>query len=254
MTSEGRDKDAWVIDDIGGRAQFEDAHCLLLDFAGDRRKVLGGVFDGHNGKSVAQLAARRSPELFQKLLSEGLPPERAFGRLFAALDKETTGLEAGSVAVGFFMNGRDLTYANVGDCALLLVSRRSERILTEWHRLSNEKERIRIIEAGGRVDGSYVMIPTGHGLQCTRSLGDNDFKECGVISDPFVGSLRLQPDDIWIIAACDGLWDFMRPEEVAATARKMSTARAVAEALHHEAIIERQTSDNLTVMVVDAMV
>jgi serine/threonine protein phosphatase PrpC len=111
---------------------------------------------------------------------------------------------------------------------------------------------MRIIDAGGQIDGSYVMDSKGHGLQCTRSLGDHEFKDIGIIPDPNLANARLCEDDLWIIAGCDGLWDVMRPDEAATIARKMTTARAVAEALQHEAVAIRETPDNLTVLVVKA--
>jgi len=249
VKGEGEEKKAWVVSDIGGRASFEDAHCLSLNFGGNPAEIFGAVLDGHDGKEVAELAARRLPEVVGWKLDSRLTPERALKEAFLAIDAETAGLDSGSVAVAFLLSGRELTFANVGDSALLLVSEKTEKLLTEWHRVSNEKERARVIEAGGWIDGSYVMIPRG-GLQCTRSLGDHAFKGFGVIADPFVGRIRLGAEDLWLIAACDGLWDVMEPEEASTIARKMATPRAVAEALYHAAVVERETPDNLTVLAV----
>ena len=250
MKGEGEEQRAWVVSDIGGRATFEDAHCLSADFRGNPSEIFGAVLDGHNGKEVAELAARRLPEVVKRKLDAGLPSARALEEAFLAIDDETVGLASGSVGVAFILSGRELAFANVGDSALLLVSQGSERLLTEWHRVSNEKERARVTEAGGWIDGSYVMIPRGDGLQCTRSLGDHAFREFGVIADPYVGQIRLGAGDMWLIAACDGLWDVMEPEAVSMIARRMAAPRAVAEALHHAAVVEKETPDNLTVMAV----
>ena len=253
MQGEGREKEAWVITDIGGREELEDTHSLIFDFQGDPAKTFGAVFDGHGGKGVAELAAKRFHQVFRRFLESGLSEKQALESTFLAVDKETEGIDSGCVAVAFLLSGQDLTFANAGDSELLLVSKSRHKVLTECHRLSNDTERMRIIESGGEIWGSYVTLQSGSGLQCTRSLGDRSFKQVGVIPNPFVGSTRLGPQSQWVIAACDGLWDVMLPQEVASIARKMTTARAVVEALHHEALAVRQTPDNLTVMAIGVM-
>jgi serine/threonine protein phosphatase PrpC len=252
MKGEGREKDAWAVEDIGGRARLEDTHSLAFDFGGVPGRVLGGVFDGHGGSEVADLAGRRFFGLFQNAFTAGLPADRALERAFLSIDREVVERRSGCVAVAFFLDERDLAVANTGDAELLLVSKADHKILSELHRLSNQDEKMRIIDAGGQIDGSYVMDSKGHGLQCTRSLGDHEFKDIGIIPDPHLANARLCEDDLWIIAACDGLWDVMGPDEAVTIARKMTTARAVAEALQHEAVAIMETPDNLTVLVVRA--
>ncbi len=250
MHSEGKEEIAWVVDDIGGRQVFEDAHFLRFTFLGDPGKILFGILDGHGGKGVAEFAARRFPEVFSRLLESGIPAPEALRRTFIDLDVETRGLDSGAVAVVAFISGSELVTANAGDAELILVSKKSWRILSELHRLNNEKERLRVVAKGARIRGDYVSLESGDDLQCTRSLGDHAFKAIGVIPDPFVSERSLGPDDIWLIAGCDGLWDFMLPDEVAKIARGKGTAKEVAEALHHEAVSVRRTTDNLTVMAV----
>lgn len=252
MSSPHIEHDAWVIDDVGRRAHFEDSHFLITNFMADPAKILCGVFDGHSGRHVADLAARRFPEVFQNLLKLELPPSEALRRAYLEIDKESIGLASGAVAVTLYIDGRELYHANAGDSDLLLVSGLSHHTLSESHRLNNQTERTRVIESGAEIHGPYIMLPSGSGLQCTRSLGDHDFKIIGVIPDPFLGNRQLGPDDLWLIAGSDGLWDFMMPAEVATISRKLKTARAVGEALRNETIIERRGADNLTVLTVRA--
>ena len=249
MKGEGVEDDAWVIEDIGGRARLEDTHSLVGNFGGVRGRVLGGVFDGHGGFEAADLAGRRFPVLSQAAIAAGLPSDKALERAFLSIDADVLEGQSGCVAVAFLLEGCDLAVANTGDAELLLVSKADHKILTELHRLSNQNEKMRIIDAGGQIDWSYVMDSRGHGLQCTRSLGDREFKDAGIIPNPYLANVRLGKDDLWIIAACDGLWDVMRPDEVATIARKLTTARAVAETLWHEAITVREAPDNLTALV-----
>ncbi len=252
MHQKGREKDAWVVDDIGGRPQFEDSHCLILDFMDDPSRILCGIFDGHSGRRVADLAAERFPKVFQELLASGVPPLEALKRTFLKVDRETVGLTSGAVAVVFYIQGQELFFANAGDAELLLVSKHSHHKLSELHRIANQEEQMRVIKAGAEIIGPYVMLPNGHGLQCTRSLGDHDFRGIGVIPDPFVGGRQLGPDNLWLIGGCDGLWDVITAKEVAEISRKFISARTVAKALFHEAVVERRTMDNLTVAAVRA--
>ncbi len=252
VKGEGREGEAWVIEDIGGRPYFEDAHSLVIHSSGESANILGGIFDGHSGSAVAKYAAGRFPLAFRGFVDSGMSPEKALENSFLAIDREMVDETSGAVAVAFLLHGVELFIANCGDAELLLVSKNRCMILTELHRVSNEAERMRIIKAGGEIDGSYAMNPDGQGLQCTRSLGDHEFKEIGVIPRPYVHSMRLGADDLWLVAACDGLWDVMRPREVATIARKFGTARAVAEALANEAVKVRRTPDNITIMVTKA--
>jgi len=249
MKGEGRQDVAWVIEDIGGRTYFEDAHSLVIQSRGDSTSILGGIFDGHCGSAVAKYSAARFPLAFRSYTDAGLTPSRALESSFLTIDRETARETSGAVAVAFYLDGHELSFANSGDAELLLISKDQCRILTELHRTSMAVERQRILEAGGEIRGQYVMIPDGQGLQCTRSLGDHKFKEFGVIAQPFVSSIRLTADDRWLVAACDGLWDVMSPEDVAGIALNSATARDSAEALANEAVNARRTQDNVTVMV-----
>ena len=82
----------------------------------------------------------------------------------------------------------------------------------------------------------------------TRALGDHEFTKIGVLSEPAVSTHRLEPG--FVIAACDGLWDVMEPEELSGVLAGLSTARAAVERLRREALEVRKTSDNLTVLAV----
>ncbi len=243
-------KDAWVKEDIGEREYFEDAHLLVLDFLGDSAKVFGGVFDGHSGTEVASLASKRFSPVFQDALSRLKVESKALEETFAILHEETVDMKSGSVVAVFYLTGRDLYVANVGDSEILLVSDSDHLVLTECHRLSNQQERMRVIEAGGLIRDPYVLNIDGTGLMCTRSMGDHDFRKAGVIHNPYIGRYEFRANDRWLVAASDGLWDVMKPSEVAAIARRMTTARAMTEALHTEARKVRRTEDNLTLLVI----
>ena len=85
----------------------------------------------------------------------------------------------------------------------------------------------------------------------TRSLGDEYFEPVGVIATPDVRTEILGAQDRWIVAACDGLFDVMGNQEVAAIVNETDGAREAVDALSREALVHRMGTDNLTVVVVD---
>jgi len=81
--------------------------------------------------------------------------------------------------------------------------------LSQEHNPSNYDERKRIEKAGGFVrDGRVLGI-----LEVSRSIGDGQYKRCGVINVPDVKRYQFRNDDRFILMACDGLWKVFTPEE-----------------------------------------
>mmetsp|Transcript_158240 Transcript_158240/g.279301 ORF Transcript_158240/g.279301 Transcript_158240/m.279301 type:complete len:449 (+) Transcript_158240:117-1463(+) len=72
----------------GWRLRMEDSHLALPDFDLERKLGLFGVFDGHGGAAVAQVAAERLPAVLrgQPALAEGNYPEALY-ETFMQLDK-----------------------------------------------------------------------------------------------------------------------------------------------------------------------
>lgn len=231
--------------DIGGRAEMEDEH--LLEVVGVRPlRVLGGVFDGHGGVSVARLAKHRFSPLFSEALPSG--PEVAFRTAYAALQWESAGMAGGAVAATFWIDGPTVAVANAGDSHIVAVAGDRAVRLTEDHRITNEVELKRVVAAGATIWGPYVCLPDGRGIMPTRALGDHEFTKVGVLSEPVISTHPLEPG--FLIAACDGLWDVMGPEELPGVLAGLSSAQAAVERLRRETLDVRKTSDNLTVLAV----
>ncbi len=236
---------AFAISDIGGRDSMEDAHCLEFSTA-PRLRVLGAVFDGHGGSLVAKLAAARFPALFRASLRGG--PEAAMGAAYAALQREAAGMRGGAVAATFWIDGPQITVANAGDAHVVSVSGDEATVFTEEHRITNPAELKRVVDAGARIWGPYVCLPEGPGLMVTRSLGDFEFERVGLLWEPVVSTRPLRPG--FVVAACDGLWDVMKAEELPVFLKASTNAMEAAGRLAHEVLHVRRTGDNLTVMVV----
>lgn len=197
----------------------------------------GAVFDGHRGAEVSEFAAAALPPLFH--LSAG----DALRRLAVGARR----LPGGACAVVFRLDGGDLQVANLGDCELAVVEDEHAAVVTELHRVSSPRERRRVREAGGVIDGPYVMdLATGNGLMPTRALGDHEFAAAGISGEvaEWTGKLR----DGWVVAACDGLWDVLGADELPRFLAGSSPEDA-ARRLVDEALRKRGSQDNVTVLV-----
>lgn len=225
--------DAFALGKQGLRAAMEDRHALSVE--GDT--AWGAVFDGHRGDEVAEYAARTLPSLSHLGAADAL----------RSLEVGARPLPAGACAVVFRLDGPDLQVANLGDAEVVVVDGDGAVAVTEMHRVTNLRERQRVLDAGAVIDGPYVMdMTTGNGLMPTRSLGDDEFARVGISGDVAEWRGRLDGDG-WVVAACDGLWDVLRPEELPAFLE--GTAEEVARRLMDEALEVRHSRDNVTVLV-----
>jgi len=107
-------------------------------------------------------------------------------------------------------------------------------------------------------------------LAISRALGDHQLKRPGLPNDvvsnmPDITSTELTDGDMFVIIACDGLWDVVQDQEAVNlvlegihAVRSMSNGqevdnRSMAEVLTRmllEEALERGTTDNVTTVVV----
>lgn len=239
---------AAFISEQGMRPEMEDAHYLDLNFGG-RGWAFGGVFDGHGGRFAAEYAAPRLSEIFLEKLLAGASPAQAFTESYKTVSVELKGQDSGTTAVTFFIGDSIIFTANAGDARAIVVSNTGFTQLTTDHRLDNPAERQRIAQMGGVIRYPYVY--RGYlGLMPTRTIGDEYFKPVGVIATPSVSEHRITPEDIFLIAACDGLFDVVTNEEVAELARQHAQPESLVEALKQEVLVNRFGTDNLTIIAV----
>ncbi len=234
-----------VVSEVGLRPYMEDRYALAEEAGG----LFGGVYDGHGGASAADLAAAELHREFFQAVEDGLAPEAAFLKAYAAMDRATGHLQhCGTTAATFFLRGNQPVVAHVGDARIILVSTDATEQLTEDHRVDHPRERQRILGAGGEIEDPYVMRGE-YGLMPTRGLGDAWFRPVGAIATPDVASRALRASDLYLIAATDGLWDVLDNERAGKIARLAPDARRAAAALA-EAAFGAGTTDNLTILVV----
>ena len=140
---------------------------------------------------------------------------------------------SGSTCISSIFTPERLFCINVGDSRCVLGKYNKEK--NEWiplnlsrdHKPNDPKEKLRIINSGGRVEsymdeeGNYVgpervwmKDEDCPGLAMSRSFGDEVAHKVGVIVCPDILDYHFTEDDKFIILASDGIWEFLSSDEV----------------------------------------
>uniref|UniRef100_A0A5F9CIH6 Integrin-linked kinase-associated serine/threonine phosphatase 2C n=1 Tax=Oryctolagus cuniculus TaxID=9986 RepID=A0A5F9CIH6_RABIT len=173
----------------------------------------------------------------------------------------------GSTATCVLAVDNILYIANLGDSRAILCRYNEESqkhaalSLSKEHNPTQYEERMRIQKAGGNVrDGRVLGV-----LEVSRSIGDGQYKRCGVTSVPDIRRCQLTPNDRFILLACDGLFKVFTPEEAVnfilsclEDEKIQSREGRPAVDVRYEAAcnrlaskaVQRGSADNVTVMVV----
>ncbi|XP_028817264.1 integrin-linked kinase-associated serine/threonine phosphatase 2C [Denticeps clupeoides] len=277
----------------GEREEMQDAHVLLPDMSNCLSSLpsqvsrLGyfAVFDGHGGARASQFAAenlhhtlaskfpKSNADNLDKLIKKCLLDtfRQTDDDFLKKASSQKPAWKDGSTATCMLVVDNVLYVANLGDSRAVLC--RSEEgdegcekkcvtlALSKEHNPTIYEERIRIQRAGGTVrDGRVLGV-----LEVSRSIGDGQYKRCGVISTPDLRRCQLTPSDQFVILACDGLFKVFSPEEAIAYVRNVLQDVAVEqkegqteEEARFEAACQRLASeavrrgcaDNVTVILV----
>jgi serine/threonine protein phosphatase PrpC len=143
---------------------------------------------------------------------------------------------SGTTAVLVIELDEHIICANTGDSRAILVyddSNDKKLSSTKIFHLSIDakpdlpEEKKRIYECGGVVEqvidetdetvGPYRIWKKGEtypGLAISRTIGDSDAKKIGVIANPEFIEYTITPQTKYIIACSDGIWEFLKNEEV----------------------------------------
>lgn len=237
-----------VVSEKGHRLSMEDAHVLDENYAG-RGWIFGGVFDGHNGHFAAFYSSLILHRLFLDKLCSGLSAADSFIDSYLQVSHRLRHQESGTTAVTFLIREGKITTANVGDARAIVIGDREVRQLTVDHRVNNEEERERILATGGKIRGSYVYRGS-IGLMPTRTIGDEYFKPVGIIASPSVSCYDISENDLFLLAACDGLFDVMTNEETAMVARGFTEPEPFLAQLRTDVLVNRRGMDNVTMIAV----
>jgi len=214
---------------------------------------------GENGHYTSHYISKQLPRMLANGLSTKAEDDvtaiqKILTDLFLAVDSnvdEMAGapqdamMVSGSTAIVVLKRGHRLHIANTGDSLAFIVRRdRSTGEVeivyrTKEHKPDLPEERERIEKKGGEIllppawaigDSPRVLTPLSTeesdlglmpiGLAMSRSIGDRELKNVGVIADPDIDcididSLAAKGDDLFVVASTDGLYDHVPLETLA---------------------------------------
>ncbi|KAI2656502.1 Integrin-linked kinase-associated serine/threonine phosphatase 2C [Labeo rohita] len=225
----------------GEREEMQDAHVLLPDLTASvtnlpsqvSRLAYFAVFDGHGGARASQFAAENlhhtlvskfpkgDVENLEKLVRKCLLDSfrQTDEDFLKKASSQKPAWKDGSTATCMLVVDDVLYVANLGDsravlCRLEQAEDSGKRkcvtlALSKEHNPTIYEERMRIQRAGGTVrDGRVLGV-----LEVSRSIGDGQYKRCGVISTPDVRRCQLSRNDRFVLLACDGLFKVFSADE-----------------------------------------
>jgi protein phosphatase PTC1 len=248
----------------GKRRTMEDASVIVPDFRGNPAEFLAAIYDGHYGRTTADIAAETLPGELARALVQSPSPGAALTQAFLATDRiiaarEKEALAAsyrganfgGAVAVVAYISGDLLVVGNVGDAHAVLDGNGTAERLTHAHQASDPQEARRIRQAGGRITRRQKNVARVSGaLAVTRSLGDTRLKDW-VIAEPSIKKAVVGPGDKRLILGCDGLWDYLSDQAAVDLLRQdhITDAAEASETLVNAAL-RQGSDDSITAIVV----
>ncbi|CEL95824.1 unnamed protein product [Vitrella brassicaformis CCMP3155] len=266
-------------EDQGTRAEMEDGWVFVDCFGGRKKSAFIGMYDGHGGREAVEFVTTHlHDKVLEELRKPAAEPRAALISAFIATDDNM--LQDAGVSAGVKSSGatacvclvqeekgvRKVYTAHLGDARAVLNRGGKAHRLTSMsdHKATDPEEAKRVIQAGGYVFNERVQGM----LAISRAFGDHQLKaperEKSLVSNvPDVTAEVVVKGDMFMIVACDGLWDVIDDqtacnlvmeglEELKKVLPNLDIrmmSEIVSRMLVEEALV-RGTSDNVTVLVV----
>lgn len=268
-------------EDIGRRDEMEDGFVFVDCFAGKKNSAYFAIYDGHGGRQCVDFVTQNLHDnLLMELKVANTSVPDAFVRAFAATDRnmQTSGINtSGCTACCCLLQEeaamkRQIYTAHLGDARAVICRGGLAVRLTSMsdHKATDPAEAKRVIEAGGSIFNERVNGM----LAISRAFGDHQLKAPALPNDvvsnvPDITSTELTDQDMFVIVACDGLWDVVEDQESVnlvlegirelmallpnigqdSLTHRRSMAEVLARMLVEEALA-RGTSDNVTCLMI----
>lgn len=239
------------------RQTMEDFHNVVPQIGGDANKSYFAIFDGHGGNKASIFCKDKHHIILNKcLLATKNNIDKSLKYSFEQTDKELNAMlsisdkigTTATVVVILYENDKRVIYcANVGDskCYLLKMNGSVVQLSTD-HTCANKSEVERIKKMEGLVFNNRVFGT----LMITRSIGDKEMKNYGVIPTPTVKKVDVdEEEDNYIIIASDGLWDVIKEEQMLLFASEEMPADSLSKRLVKMAK-EGGSIDNISCIVI----
>jgi serine/threonine protein phosphatase PrpC len=267
-------------EDIGRRDEMEDGFVFVDCFGGKKNSAYFAIYDGHGGRQCVDYVTQTLHDnLLQELQKAPSNVPDAFIRAFNMTDRNmqasginTSGCTSCCCLLQEENASRAIYTAHLGDARAVICRGGLAVRLTSMsdHKATDPTEAKRVIEAGGTIFNERVNGM----LAISRAFGDHQLKAPALPNDvvsnvPDITSTELTDQDMFVIVACDGLWDVVEDQEsvnlVLEGIRELmallpntgqdnlthrrSMAEVLARMLVEEALA-RGTSDNVTCLMI----
>lgn len=261
---------------IGKRQEMEDEHVIMKG----SKFTIYGLFDGHGGNEVAlyckdhlaRLLMRKCKTINSKMnlremqtIIQGVFLDMEL-RIFKKLGKVASQTGSAAVVVIVSNHTQDIFIANLGDSRAVVFNHNGKiKYRTVDHKPDDVYEKLRI-EKTGFVTNDKGDVPRVNGvLALSRAFGDTNLKMVSGEYDPVDGPVSIMPtvgryqakrnDKLYLILACDGVWDTMSCQQAVdkyllATERKASLELNGCRAIVNSAY-DMGSSDNISIMAVE---
>jgi serine/threonine protein phosphatase PrpC len=249
-------KNISVVYDQGGRDYQQDLYSIIS--GPEKDWLLVNIFDGHGPEG--ELAAAIANQVFTSWALELIKCEMSVLNAFQlaykfASDAIPMDSFSGTCALNFLIKNGKIYVANAGDSELIIFRKKGYEKLTEVHRVGVKKEADRIIAFKGFVGRHYFYHSPDKkaGLAVTRSLGDYYFKLRGSVYYPALREYTIGPNDKWLVAASDGLFDLAAVDKLSQTFKGLRSVKMMTEVINGfvSQTVEEEDCDNLTAIVID---
>ncbi|XP_042245131.1 protein phosphatase 1K, mitochondrial isoform X1 [Thunnus albacares] len=238
------------------------------------------VFDGHGGPDAADFCDKYMEKFIKDLVTEEDNLELVLTKAFLEVDKalakhlhfspngfealdfptdmtrahlvRVPGMNAGSTAtVALLRDGIELVVGSVGDSRAMLCRKGKALKLTVDHTPERKDEKERIKRSGGFITWNSLGQPNVNGrLAMTRSIGDFDLKNMGVIAEPETKRISLtHVHDSFLALTTDGINFIMNSQEICNVINQCHDPKEAAQRISDQAL-QYGTEDNSTIIVV----
>lgn len=220
----------------GARSEDEDAWCgyQFKTWDGSPVSILG-VFDGHGGKNLSAYLKSAAPHLIQEEMERFQPrnavemaellywiPHRLDKKWIHAR-KNKDDISGSTLNMTIIWNNF-LFNVNVGDSRTFLICDNQWKLLSDDATPTSEYYKKRLLDGGGSVRKSRIDVDRVNGqLALSRALGSlnsekNPSRSRGLTSLPKIEVFDWSTlKDPILVTACDGLYETLTSEEVAAS-------------------------------------
>ena len=235
------------------RKTMEDFHTIIPNFINESSYF--GLFDGHSGIEVAQYLKTNFHKILKSNIEKIGDIPKSLNITFNQIDQDVINKknftnEVGSTAtilIIHHINKKKYIFcANVGDSKCFLIKKNKVNQISVDHKCTVENEVERIKKKGGIVFSGRVFGT----LILTRTIGDREMKNYGVISNPSIYSNEInENEDQYIIIASDGVWDVVNEEDILNMSKKNLEAEKFCKMIIKKAI-DNGTRDNVSCIVI----